>query len=127
MKKKIHPSQFAGQKKLSTEHYLVKMLDATMRAVDNNDSKAVIALFIDWDSAYNRVDHKLGMEAFIKCGVRPALLPLIANYFQDRSMVVHWNNATSDSFSLPGSTAQGSSYGPLEFIAITNDNTLFAH
>ena len=66
------------------------------------------------------------MEAFIKCGVRPALLPLIANYFQDRSMVVHWNGATSDSFELHGSTAQGSSYGPLEFIAISNDNTHFA-
>ena len=47
MKKHIDPSQFAGQKKLSTEHYLVKMLDAIMRAIDNNDSKAVIALFVD--------------------------------------------------------------------------------
>ena len=41
-------------------------------------------------------------------------------------MVVHWNNATSDSFDLPGSTAQGSTYGCLEFIAISNDNTHFA-
>ena len=41
-------------------------------------------------------------------------------------MVVHWNNATSDSFELPGSTAQGSTYGCLEFIAISNDNTQFA-
>ena len=39
---------------------------------------------------------------------------------------MHWNNATSDSFELPGSTAQGSTYGCLEFLAISNDNTHFA-
>ena len=41
MKKNISPSQYAGQKGLSTEHLLVKLLDNILKALDNNqDSKA---------------------------------------------------------------------------------------
>ena len=76
---------------------------------------------MDWESAFNKVDHSLGVQAFIDCGVRPSLLPLIANYFEDRSMIVQWHGVQSSSFSLPGSTPQGSSF-LLEYIAISNDN-----
>ena len=36
MKKYISPSQYAGQKGLSTEHLLVKLLDNILKALDNN-------------------------------------------------------------------------------------------
>ena len=77
---------------------------------------------LDWESAFCKVDHSLGMQAFIDCGVRPSLLPIIANYFEDRSMTVQWHNIFSSSYDLPGSTPQGSSF-LLEYIALTNDNT----
>ena len=73
--------------------------------------------------AFPRVQHTLGVQAFIDCGVRPSLLPLIADYFLDRSMVVQWHNTTSSSFRIPASTPQGSSFGVLEYLAISNDNS----
>ena len=122
MKANISPSQFAGQKGLSTEHLLVKLLDNIMKALENKeDSKAVILSFLDWESAFPRVSHNIGVQAFVDCGVRGSLMPLIISYFQDRSMKVQWNGATSSSYDLPASTPQGSSFGVEEFLAVSND------
>ena len=89
MKAKLDPSQFAGQKGLSCEHYLLKLVDRILKALDYSDRQqrnAILITLLDWESAFNKVDHNLGMQAFIDCGVRPSLLPLIANYFEERSM-----------------------------------------
>ena len=125
MKKSLDISQFAGQKGLSTEHYLVKMLDRILGYLDKNspeESIAVLTTFLDWSQAFNRVDHTLMMKSFIRNGVRPSLLPFISNYFENRTMIVKWNNQYSESYHLPGSSAQGSTFGVLGFISITNDN-----
>ena len=122
MKKHISPSQFAGQKGLSTEHLLVKLLDNILKALDSKeDSNAVLLSFLDWESAFPRVNHNFGVKSFVECGVRSSLMPLIINYFQDRSITVQWNGATSSSYSMPASTPQGSSFGVNEFLAISND------
>ena len=125
LKPNIHPGQFAGMKGLATDHYLVKMVDRILRALDcptSQESTAVIASFIDWADAFPRVQHTLGMKSFIQNGLRPSLLPLVCNYFEDRKMVVRWKNVTSQEYDLPSSTPQGSSFGIAEFISISNDN-----
>ena len=125
LKPNIHPGQFAGLKGLGTDHYLVKMVDRILRSLDcstSQESTAVIASFIDWADAFPRVQHTLGMKSFIQNGLRPSLLPLVCNYFEDRRMVVRWKNATSQEHELPSSTPQGSSFGVAEFLSISNDN-----
>ena len=123
MRERMDPSQFAGHKGLSCESYLVKMWDRILSSLDTGDNTAVIVSLLDWADAFPSVQHTLGVQAFIDCGVRPSLMPLIADYFLDRSMVVQWHNTTSSSFKMPASTPQGSSFGVLEFLAISNDNS----
>ena len=87
MKAKIDPAQFGNQKGLSTQHYLIKMIHKIVSSLDNNskgDVFAVIASLIDWKQAFSRQDPTLGIKSFIQNGVRPALLPMLANYFQGR-------------------------------------------
>ena len=125
LKNNLDISQFAGQKGLSTEHYLVKMIDRILGYLDRNstdESCAVLTTFLDFSQAFNRVDHTLMMKSFIRNGVRPSLLPFISNYFENRTMVVKWHNHFSESYHLPGSSAQGSTFGVIGFISITNDN-----
>ena len=46
---------------------------------DNNakgDVFAVVANLIDWNNAFPRQCPKLGVESFIRNGVRPSLIPL---------------------------------------------------
>ena len=87
-------SQYANQKGLSLQHYLIKMINQILSDTDNNSKgeiNAVLATLYDWKEAFPRQCPKLGVEAFIKCGVRSALIPLIVNYLQNRTMKVKWH------------------------------------
>ena len=84
MQSKLDPSQFGNQKHKSIQHYLVKLLNRILTSVDNNSKgeiNAVLCMFIDWKQAYSRQCHTLGIESFIKNGVRPSLIPLLISYF----------------------------------------------
>ena len=93
MKAKIDPSQYANQKGLSIQHYLIKFVDRILQAVDKNSKKeifAVLATLVDWKQAFPRQCPTLGVKCFIENGVRPSLIPLLINYFQGRTMKVKW-------------------------------------
>ena len=81
---------------------------------------AVLATLIDWKDAFPTRCPKLGIEAFIECGVRPSLIPLLINYLQGRTMIVKWHNKTSKEKALPGGGPQGGTLGLLEYLAQSN-------
>ena len=122
MKKQIVPSQCANQKGLSINHYLIKMIDRILKAVDENDKQAVLATFVDWKQAFPRQCPKLGVESFIENGVRPALIPLLISYFQGRFMRVKWHNQFSSERELKGGGPQGGTLGIWEYLSQSNDN-----
>ena len=65
---------------------------------------------------------KLGIESFIKNGVRPSLIPVLINYFQKRELVVKWNNVISARKDLIGGGPQGGTFGVWEYQSQSNDN-----
>ena len=70
------------------------MIHRIITVLDNNSRReifAVVANMIDWNNAFPRQCPKLGIESFINNGVRPALIPVLINYFQDREMSVKWH------------------------------------
>ena len=115
MKLKMDPSQYANQKGLSINHYLFKFIDRIMEALDTGESCAVLATLVDWKQAFPRQCPKLGVESFIKNGVRPALIPLLINYFQGRKMKVKWHGKYSSERDLNG--PQGSTFGIWEYLS----------
>ena len=57
MKSSKDPAQFGNEKEVSIQHYLIRMLDRILRAVDTNSKKeayAVILQMIDWSQAFDR-------------------------------------------------------------------------
>ena len=121
-------SQYGNEKGLSIVHYLVKMIHTILTAVDDNtkhEAKAVIVQLIDWQGAFDRQCHKLGVEAFIQNGARKSLIPILISYFQNRQMAVKWNGQFSSPYPLPGGGAQGGELGQLEYLAQSNNNTDF--
>ena len=98
MEKYLDPSQYGNRKETSIQHYLVKLLHRILASVDNNsrnEINAILCSFVDWRQAYSRQCHLLGIQSFQKNGVRPALIPLLASYFQDREMTVKWRGHIS--------------------------------
>ena len=125
MRKQIDPSQFANQKGLSIQHYLVKMIDRILAGLDGNskrESCAVLATLVDWKQAFPRQCPKLGVESFIRNGVRPALIPVLISYFQGRRMKVKWHGEMSKERELKGGGPQGSTFGIWEYLSQSNDN-----
>ena len=71
MKPYKEPSQCGNEKGLSIARYRVKMIHTILTAVDDNtihEAKIVIAQLIDWQGAFDRQCHRLGVEAFLENG-----------------------------------------------------------
>ena len=125
MSEKLDPSQFGNQKHISIQHYLVRLLNRILSNVDKNSKgevNAVLCMFVDWKQAYSRQCHTLGVESFIRNGVRPSLIPILISYFENREMKVKWHGKMSKPRNLPGGGAMGANLGNWEFLSQTNDN-----
>ena len=119
----IDPSQYGNQRGTSTEHLMVRLMDQILKLLDNNNNRsAVIASLVDWASAFDRQDPTLAIEKFIKMGVRPSLIPVLASYLTDRQMQVRFNNTYSGTYRLPGGGPQGTLIGLIEYFVQSNDN-----
>ena len=87
MKATSDPSQFGNEKGISVQHCLIKMLDTIHTQLDtNNQSEAYATLLgmIDWSKAFDHQCHKLGVNSFIRNGVRPTLITVLMSYFRER-------------------------------------------
>ena len=125
MKAKLDQTQYANQKVIGIQHYLIKMLNRILTSLDNSsrgEAKAVMATLVDWKQAFPRQCPKLGIEAFILIGIRPALIPILINYFQNRNMLVKWKGIYSTVRKLKGGGPQGGTFGILEYLSQSNDN-----
>ena len=113
MSNNLDPAQYGNQKGLSIQHYLINMIHRILTVLDNNSRRqtfAIIASLIDWKDAFPRQCPKLGVQSFIKNGVRPALIPVLVNYFQDRKIRIH------------GGAPQGATLGILEYLSQSNNS-----
>ena len=122
MQDKLDPTQYGNQKHKSIQHYLVRLLNRVLTNVDRNSKgevNAVLCMFVDWKQAYSRQCHTLGVQSFIDNGVRPAIIPLLVSYFEDRQMRVKWHGQLSQPRKLPGG---GANLGNWEFLSQTNNS-----
>ena len=125
MRLKLDPSQYGNQKGISIQHYLINMIHRILTALDNNSRRdifAVVANLIDWNNAFPRQCPKLGVESFMQNGVRPALIPVLINYFQDREMSVKWHGCRSVPRKVAGGGPQGATLGLLEYLSQSNNS-----
>ena len=125
MKPTLDPAQYANQKGISIQHYLVKMLDRVLSSLEvssNDKSPAALMTFIDFKEAFTRQDATLGIKSFIENKVRPGLIPLLISFFEDRRMNVRWHGTVSEIRKLNGGGPMGSSIGIWQYLSQTNHN-----
>ena len=119
----IDIGQFGGQSGMGTEHMIVCFLDRLLKLLDAYpDKSAVIATSLDWSAAFDRQYPTLAIIKFLKLGVRPSLIPLLASYLTDRRMKVKFNGEISEFLALIGGGPQGTLVGGLEYLVQSNDN-----
>ena len=64
-----------------------------------------------------------GVESFMANGVRPSLIPVLVNYFQDRQMSVKCYGCRSVPKNIKGGGPQGATLGLLEYLSQSNNNS----
>ena len=121
--KHLDIGQFGGQTGIGTEHMMVCLLDRILKLLDRYpDRSAVIMALLDWSAAFDRQDPTLAVKKFIQLGIRPSLIPLLADYLTDRQMRVKFNGEMSDFLTLVGGGPQGTLLGQTEYFLQSNDN-----
>ena len=74
------------------------MLDRSLSAIDKKSQGEVIAVvstFVDWKQAFPRQCPTLAIKSFVRNGVRPALIPIVMSFFENRRMMVKWHGVLS--------------------------------
>ena len=79
MRKQIDLSQYSNQ------HYLIKMIDKSFKLWTNILKWKVVLYWPHWWTGKKRFP-KLGVESFVKNGVKTALIPLLISNFQERKI-----------------------------------------
>jgi hypothetical protein len=121
--KNLDIGQFGGQSGIGTEHMIVCLLNRILQLLDTYpDKSAVIMTSLDWAAAFDHQDPTIAIKKFIKLGVRPSLIPLIASYLTDRKMKVKFNGEMSEFLALIGGGPQGTLLGQIEYLLQSNDN-----
>ena len=87
-----------GTKGGRVEYCLMDMINEILATGDMSEQSYSILFSLDFSKAFNRFSHPKILAALIKLGLRRSLIPLVASYLQNRSLVVRWKESFSKAF-----------------------------
>ena len=104
------PAQYGGIKQCSGDHMLIDLFEMTHSALDSGDPTAVLG--IDFEKAFNRLDHGECLLQLRALGASTASLALVRSFLTNRRMMVKLpDGSLSDPRPLKGGSPQGSILG----------------
>ena len=118
---KIDFRQYGGVKGNSVSHYIIEFLNFILLNQDTPDQAAVLACMVDFQKAFNRLNHNLLITKLSDMGVPGWLLKVIMAFLRDRKMVLRYKGEKSSIKYLPGGGPQGTLLGLLLFLVHIND------
>ena len=90
----MDPGQY-GMKGSSIVHYLIKFLHYIHSTLDLRQPKAVLAVLIDLNKAYNRVSHLHVIQDLFDMHAPGWILAILFSYLSGRSMTMAYGKASS--------------------------------
>ena len=108
--------QYGGLKGSGPPHLLAELLTKTMEQLDDNRA-AVNLISLDFQKAFNRMDHAVCLRALASRGASNQTLAVVASFLSNRSMKIKLGEAFSTSRQTPGGAPQGTKAGNFLFCA----------
>ena len=105
----LDPTQYGGIRNSSVDHLLVDLIDAAMSPLE--DGGASILLGIDYEKAFNRMDHAECLRQLASLGASSASVSLVHSFLSGRTMRVRVGDSLSAMKPLRGGSPQGSILG----------------
>ena len=113
--------QYGGIKGNSICHYIIEFINFILLNQDSSEQTAVLACMVDFNKAFNRIDHNNLITKLSDMGVPGWLLKVVIGFLSNRRMVVRYKGKISDIKSLPGGGPQGTLLGLFLFLILIND------
>jgi len=111
--------QTGFRKGKSTVDQLIRLQDTINKY--NNNKGYTVAVFIDFQSAYDMLWHNGLFVKLGKMGITDRSLTYIKNFLSNRTLQVRVGDKLSSSFVVKNGTPQGSIISPLLFLVMIND------
>ena len=118
IKDKIDFRQYGGIKGNSITHYLIEFINFILMNQDSQDQTAILACLVDFQKAFNRINHNLIVTKLSDMGVPGWLLRIVIAFLKNRKMLVRYKGKLSSIKSLPGGGPQGTLLGLLIFLIL---------
>ena len=94
--------QYGGVSGSSISHYLVDFVNFVLYNQDLKTPHATLAVMIDFQKAFNRINHNLIITILSNMGVPGWLLRIIMGFLKDRELILRYKGSHSKRKALPG-------------------------
>ena len=111
--------QFGGRKGQGVDHMLIETWEEILKSLEQKDT-AVNLMAIDFEKAFNRMDHGICVETLKEMGAKVHTTSLVQAFLHGRVMSVKINDTFSPPLPVSGGAPQGSILGPFLFCASIN-------
>ena len=117
----LSESQHGFRSKRSTETNLIEFLHHLFINIDSPSCDFLVAFYIDFKKAFDKVNHERLIEKLSLLGIGAACLKLLISYLKNRKQTVRINGTISTVLSVISGVPQGSVLGSLLFLVFIND------